>query len=170
MQKRFEWIRAKCSGKCWNNKHANTHSDNTRERSKFVSDDSWKNVHESLEILAQIHLGIEMRDLFFVAIEHQRRLLARKEAAPDHALALLTPAGMINIRIHVPVESVLVWQHDIPCCRRLFRHKLDLHKRLRALEPVFPWHDKANWCAILLAQGLAIQTCCEISQLVARFC
>ena len=76
---------------------------------------------------------------------------------------------MINIRIHVRVESVLIGQDDIPRCRRLLCHKLDLHQRLRALVSVLPRHDKADGCAILIAQRLAIQACCEKSQFVTGF-
>src|SRR5438132_7322600 len=54
-----------------------------------------------LEILAQVHSGVEMGDLLLVTIEHQRRLLAGEKTTADHPLARLAPARMIDIRIHV---------------------------------------------------------------------
>src|SRR5438045_6154937 len=121
MQESFERVGAERSGECWNYKHPYSDADDERKRSKSASDDPCKRVHKSLEILAQIHPGVEMRYLFFIAIEHQCRLLAREEAATDHALALLTPARMINIRIHVRVETVFARGHFVPGGLRLFR-------------------------------------------------
>ena len=70
MQERFEGVGAQCSGKCRDNKHPYSDADDERKRSKSVSDDPCKNVHESLEILAQIYPGVEMRYLFFIPVEH----------------------------------------------------------------------------------------------------
>ena len=70
MQERFEGIGAQCSGKCRDNKHPYSDADDQRQCSKFVADDPCKNIHESLEILAQIHSSVEMRYLFFITVEH----------------------------------------------------------------------------------------------------
>ena len=67
-----------------------------------------------------------MRHLFLVAVEHQRRLFAGKESGANDALAPLTPARMIDVRIHVCVKSVLVRRELIPERLWLFGHKLDL--------------------------------------------
>src|SRR5437016_12115479 len=70
-----------------------------------------------------------MRDLFFVSVEHQCRLLARKEAGPDDSLASLAPAGMIDVRVHIGVEAVFVRRELIPKRLWLFGHEVDLRQR-----------------------------------------
>ena len=70
MQKRFERIRAKCSGKYRDNKRIYSDANDERKCSKSASGDPCKNFHEALEILAQIHPSVEMRYLFFITVEH----------------------------------------------------------------------------------------------------
>ena len=48
---------------------------------------------------------VQMRDLFFVTVEHERGLFAGKEAGSYYAFAFLAPARVIDIRIHVCVET-----------------------------------------------------------------
>jgi hypothetical protein len=84
-----------------------------------------------------------MRDLFFVTVEHERGLFAGKEAAPYHAFAFLAPARMIDIRIYVCVEAILVRCELIPECSWLLRHKLDFCQRFGALKSVLPWNDES---------------------------
>ena len=103
------------------------------------------------KILPQIHVGVQMRDLFFVAVKYEGRLLAGKESGADDSLALLTPARMIDVRVHVGVEPVLVRRELISKRFRLLRHKLDLGQRLRALETVLPRDDEPDRCSILIA-------------------
>src|SRR4029077_16065820 len=70
----------------------------------FVRENLYQHVHihaAKLEILAQVHSGVEMGNLFFVAIEDQRRLLAGEKTPTDPSLARLAPTRMIDIRIHV---------------------------------------------------------------------
>src|SRR5216117_3586215 len=110
---------------------------------KFIS-------NSTLKILSQIHAGVQMRDLFFVAVEHQCRLLARKEARPDDSLASLAPAGMIDVRVHIGVEAVFVRRELIPKRPWLFGHEVDLHQGFCALESVLPRNDEADWCAVLI--------------------
>ncbi len=89
------------------------------------------------KILPQIHVGVQMRDLFFVAVKYEGRLLAGKESGADDSLALLTPARMIDVRVHVGVEPVLVRREVIPKRLWLLRHKLDLANDFAPLKPYF---------------------------------
>src|SRR5262245_56190647 len=59
----------------------------------------------SSEILPQVHAGVQARDLVRVAVEHERFLTTEHTDAP---LAGLGPARVIDLRIHVRVETVLV--------------------------------------------------------------
>ena len=70
MQERFERVGPECAGECWNYKHPYSDADDERKCSESGSDDPCKRVHELLEIFAQIHPGVEMRYLFFIAVEH----------------------------------------------------------------------------------------------------
>ena len=52
------------------------------------------------EILAQVHARVQLPDLRFVAIEHQRFDFLRQNAAVAYApLAGLAPTRVVNIRI-----------------------------------------------------------------------
>src|SRR6266508_2379031 len=112
---------------------------------KFISNATIKNSLQTRPstILPQIHASVEMRDLFFVAVEQERRLLADKESGADHALAFLTPPRMIDVGIHIRVKSVLVRRKLIPEALWLLVHKLDLRQRFRAFESVLPWNNQA---------------------------
>src|SRR5437773_3582484 len=79
----------------------------------------------SSKIPPQVQAGVQMRDLFFVTVEHERGLFAGKEAASYHAFAFLAPARMIDVWIHVCVEAILVRRELIPECSWLLHHKLD---------------------------------------------
>src|SRR5690606_18458498 len=59
----------------------------------------------ALEVLAQIHPRVQVRDLVRVAVEHEH--LAAAELA-DAALALLAPARVVHLWVDVGVEPVLV--------------------------------------------------------------
>ena len=55
-----------------------------------------------------------MRDLLFIAVEHERGLFAGEKAGSDHAFAFLAPARMIDIRVYVCVEAILVRCKFVP--------------------------------------------------------
>src|SRR5215831_4761735 len=110
-----------------------------------------------------------MRYLFFVAVKHECRLFAGKEASADHAFALLAPARMIDIWIHIGVEPVLVRRELVPERPWLLGHELDLRQRLHALKSILPRNDEPNRCTVLIAQRLAVKTNRDESQFVARF-
>ena len=110
-----------------------------------------------------------MRDLFFVTVEHERGLFAGKEAGPYHAFAFLAPARMIDIRIYVCVEAILVRRELIPECSWLLRHKLDLRQRFGALESVLPWNDESKRRAVLIAQRFAVEPDGDECQFIAGF-
>ena len=63
-------------------------------------------VQAASEIASEVEVFVEVRDLLPVAIEHQRRLLVGKQARTDAAFARLAPAWMVDIGIHVGVETV----------------------------------------------------------------
>src|SRR6266576_1886472 len=110
-----------------------------------------------------------MRDLFFVAVENERRLFARKEASSDHAFAFLTPARMIDIRIHVCVKAILIRCELVPECSWLLGHKLDFRQRLGTLKSVLPWNDESKRRAVLIAQRFAVKPDGDERQFVAGF-
>src|SRR5258707_15812071 len=62
-------------------------------------------------ILAKIHSGVQTGDLIAVAVELQR--VAHREFA-DSALFRRTPTGMVDVRIHVGIETILVRRCVIP--------------------------------------------------------
>src|SRR5689334_19531213 len=64
----------------------------------------------SVELL-QVHAGIELADLGFIAVEHQCRPALGEQAGEalaiaDATLARLAPARMVDLRVHVRVEAV----------------------------------------------------------------
>src|SRR6266542_3600592 len=109
-----------------------------------------------------------MRDLFFVAVEQERRLLDDKESGADHALAFLTPPRMIDVGIHIRVKSVLVRRKLIPEALWLLVHKLDLRQRFRAFESVLPWNNQNGAPLRLVAERFAVKADCDKRQLVRR--
>src|SRR5688572_9488658 len=67
------------------------------------------------EVPFQVHPGVQTGHLVSVAVEHQG-FPAVKLA--DASLRGLRPAGVIDVRIHVRVEAVLVRSGKVPCGRR----------------------------------------------------
>src|SRR4051812_24980085 len=62
----------------------------------------------SIELL-QVHARIQLADLRLVAVEQQRRTLLREQPVfADAAFGRLAPARMVDVRIHVRIEAVLV--------------------------------------------------------------
>src|SRR5436190_10377753 len=62
-------------------------------------------------VLLQIQSGVKARDLIAVAVEHQR--LPAEELA-DAPLGRLSPPRMIDVRVHVGIEPVLLWRRFLP--------------------------------------------------------
>src|SRR2546426_7415806 len=108
----------------------------------------------TLEELAQVHAGVEAGHLLGVAVEGQRR--PATELA-DPSLGRLAPAWMVDRRIHVRVEAVLVRCREVPRGRRLRLHETDAHDRLDALEPVLPGHYEAERRAVLVGERLPVE-------------
>src|SRR5262245_47364378 len=109
-----------------------------------------------------------MCDLLFVAVEHERRLLAGKEPGANNSLAFLAPARMIDIRVHVGVKAVFVRCELIPKRFWLLSHKLYFRQRLRAFESVLPRNNEAERCTVLVTERLAVKTDCDKRQPVHR--
>ena len=63
---------------------------------------------------------------------------------------------MINGRVDVRVEAVLLRGGRVPGRLRLLAHEGDPYDRLRALEAILPWNDHPDRGAILVRQHLAI--------------
>src|SRR5213592_61419 len=122
----------------------------------------------SSKIFPQVQAGVQMRDLFFVTVEHERGLFARKEAGPDDSLASLAPAWMIDVRVHIGVEAVLVRCKLIPKGLWLLGHEVDLRQRFGALESVLPRNNEADRCAVLITKRFAVKTDRDKRQLVHR--
>src|ERR1051326_1327969 len=78
----------------------------------------------ALEIPPEIHAGVERRDLVAVAVEHLR--LVALEEARQPLLGRLAPARMVDRRVHVGVEPVLVRRLQLPGVHRLFLDEPDL--------------------------------------------
>src|SRR5256886_7438787 len=64
---------------------------------------------------------------------------------------------MIDLRVDVGVEPVLLRSRDIPGGGGLSRTEADLHDRLDALEAVLPGHDEAQRRAVLVGQDPAVE-------------
>ena len=92
-----------------------------------------------------------MRYLLFIAVEHERGLFAGKEASSDDAFAFLAPARMIDIRVYICVESILVRCELVPKRPWLLGHKLDFCQRLCTFESVLPWDHEPKRRAVLIA-------------------
>src|SRR5262245_66176087 len=97
-----------------------------------------------------------MRNLFFVAVEHQSWLFAGEKSSAYDPFTPLTPAWMIDVRIHIGVKSVFVRCHFVPKRLRSLGNKLDLHQRLRAFKSVLPRHDQPDRRSILIEQRLPV--------------
>ena len=91
------------------------------------------------ERTAQVHTGVELRDLLRISVEHQGRALPELAEA---TLPGLTPARVIHFGVHVRVETVLTRsRHGPGRGRHLFREaKAD--DRFDALEAIFPGHNE----------------------------
>jgi hypothetical protein len=76
-----------------------------------------------LEIAFQIHARIEARNLISVAVEHLRRTILEETRQPD--FPRLAPARMIDRRIHVCVEPILLWRLALPRSDRLLLDQPD---------------------------------------------
>src|SRR5207245_6184290 len=109
-------------------------------------------------VLSEVHAGVQARDLVAVAVEHQR--LAHQEFA-DAALGRLAPARMIDRRVHVRVEAVLVRRLFLPRVQGLLLDELHLHDRLDVLEPVLPGDPQPPRRAVLVRQHRHVEYAAE---------
>src|SRR5689334_3330824 len=67
-----------------------------------------------LVVSCEVEPGIEASDLIRVAVEHQRRLSRREQAAAELAFGGLAPARVVDLRIHVRIEPVLLRRGHVP--------------------------------------------------------
>lgn len=104
------------------------------------------------EVPPQVHARVQRGDLVRVAVERQRGLPRREQARADAPLGLLAPAGMVDGRVHVRVETVLGGRGPVPGRRRHPLGELDPHDGLAALEAVLPGHDQPQRRAVLVRQ------------------
>jgi hypothetical protein len=86
----------------------------------------------------------------------------------DTPLALLAPARVIDVRVHVSVEAILSRRRFFPACARPSFGEADLDDGLDALEAVLPGYDQPQWRTILVGQGLAVQSNRQDGQRVHR--
>src|SRR6185312_16658792 len=72
------------------------------------------------KVLPQIHAGVQLPDLGFVAVEHQRLApLCEQAALADAPLGRLAPARLIDVRVDVGIEPVLTGRRLVPGSHRL---------------------------------------------------
>src|SRR5689334_13504339 len=105
------------------------------------------------EVFAQVHTRVQVGNLFGVAVEWQGLAAAQ---LTDSAFGCLAPAWMVHLWIDVGIEPVLTRVGDLPGISRLLGGEVDLDDGLHAFEAVLPWHDQAQWCAILVRQHPAV--------------
>ena len=117
----------------------------------------------------KIEVFIEVRDVFAIAIEHQRFLFAGKNTAADTPFSRLAPSWVIHGRIHVGVKTVLPSSGHVPAGLRPRRHEFDLHDTLNALKAVFPGHDQTNRRAVLIRDRLTVNAHCQNRQGISGF-
>src|SRR5258707_2021529 len=86
-------------------------------------------------VFLQIHAGVKARHLVGIAIEHQRWTLAE---FANPAFAGLAPAGMIFLRVHIGIKTILIRRHFVPGCWRHGVSEADLHDCLDPFEAVLP--------------------------------
>src|ERR1700719_902517 len=129
---------------------------NHRSPCPSPSPDFWILVSEFClsKIFSKIQSCVEAADLFFVAVEFQGWLSTPEEAGTDNALAFLAPAGMVNFRVDVRVETVLTRRRLVPESLRLIDDKVDSDQRFSSLEPIFPRHHQADGRPVLVQQRL----------------
>src|SRR5262245_26397948 len=78
------------------------------------------------ELLLEVQVAVHALDLIRVAVEHQRSAL---QEFADAALGPLRPPWMVDHRVHVRVETVLVRRRALPGIERLLGDELDLVDR-----------------------------------------
>src|SRR5690242_9421543 len=101
----------------------------------------------SSEVPAQVHAGVETRDLITVTVERQRRRAVAEHVealAGDAAFGLLAPARVVDGGIHVRVKTIFVRGEFVPRRLRLRLDEFDPDDRFGALEAVLPRHDQAQ--------------------------
>ena len=76
---------------------------------------------------------------------------------------------MIDGWIHVGIKAIFARPGLDPCGARLFFYKTNFHNRFAALETVFPRHDHADRCAVLIGQHFAKRAQRNECQRVHRF-
>src|SRR6266849_1291687 len=104
--------------------------------------------------LPQVHPRVHRSDLITIAIEHQRLAATHLWNA---ALGGLTPAGMVDLRVHVRIEAILAGRGLVPGGLGLLRREADLDQGLGALETVLPRHHHAERRAVLVREDLAVE-------------
>src|SRR5262245_13665509 len=158
-------------GKPWNASHAARviHAIGARQARKTTG----FRIHQRLNfairelvISAQVHPGVQLRNLVRVTVERQRRPL---EELTDATLACLAPPGMVDIRIDVRVEAVLLSSLLLPGIDRLFVREANINDGFDSLETILPRNYKTKWCAVLIRQWFSIDTRSDDRERVRRF-
>ena len=105
--------------------------------------------------LFQVHTIVERCDFISVTVEHKSFV---HENFTEAALGSLAPARVIDVRIHVGVETVFVWSLAIPRGGRFRRLQTDFHDGLDAFVAVLPGNDHAHRGAVLIGKSFAVHT------------
>src|SRR5690606_28631175 len=101
-------------------------------------------------IRLQVHARIKRCDFLAIAVERQCRATVGTEetAFTDAPCGRLTPARMVNLRVHIGVKAIFIGGLLLPRGWRLFFDKADLRDRLDSLEAIFPRHHEPDRCAV----------------------
>ena len=70
----------------------------------------------------------------------------------DASFTRLTPARVVDLRVHVGVKAILSRCGQIPAGRGSGFLQANLHDRLDALEAVFPGNHETQRCAVLVGE------------------
>ena len=109
-----------------------------------------------LEMATKVKPVIKVSHMLAVTVEHQRWLFRCKQSRADAPFSSLAPARMIDFRVDVCIEAILVRCHQFPTRFRLFFDKAHLDDALDALEAVFPWDDQPDRLAVLVRSDFPV--------------
>src|SRR6266481_698092 len=116
--------------------------------------------------LLQIHSAVQARHLIRIAVENDSRSCENLTQSP---LPRLAPTWMVDVRIHIRIETVLAGRVAVPCHRWLRFLKAYFDDRLDALVAVFPRDDHTHGRAVLRWERLAIHSKTQQRQRIHRF-
>ncbi len=110
----------------------------------------------ALEVLSEVHAGVEAGDLVRVTVEYLGGDGVGEGGAVDAALVGLGPARVIDGGIDVGKEAVFVRADLVPGGVGLFVSEMEADDGLAVFEAVLPGHDDADGSAVLVGEGVSV--------------